>query len=141
MKNTDFEKILREWKEFRDYLEKNEDPLQLVIDFFKPRACVDVQTDPWDSSTWPDPWELIQEKRYCEFYIILGICYTLQLTDRFKDSLFSIQICKSLENFEIHYLLVIDNSYVIGFDKDTYISKEELPACLHTEQVYNMPKL
>jgi len=68
------------WIKLREHLEKSNDPLRDVSSYFLKLPRVKFYTDPYSSITWPTPWELIDENEYCEFNIILGICYTLQLT-------------------------------------------------------------
>ena len=46
--------------------------------------------DPWDQNTWLGPWQLVEKNLYTEMCITLGICYSLQLTERFSSSDFEI---------------------------------------------------
>jgi len=101
---------------------------------------VTLNADPWTTETWPSPWELIDENQYCEFSRLLGICYTLQLTDKFSQSTFEIHIAIDNERSSTYYLLYVDD-LVIGYDEDTYIHKSKLPSTLHSQQPYPMPKL
>jgi len=134
-----YEQRLQSWKDIRQHLEIAEDPFQEVINFYTQAPYVSIHTDPWAQETWPGPWELIFENQYCEFSRVLGMCYSLQLTERFKGSNFEIHIC-TLESLSCLYLLFVDN-YVIGYEDKKPILKEELPMDLQSQTVYHMPKL
>ena len=138
-----FDKKLEErlslWRSFRDSVENSENPLQEVIDFYKDAPSVSLNTDPWDNSIWPTPWELLEENLYCDFIKILAICYTLQLTERFNSSSFEIHIGIDYENTETHYLLFVDK-WIIGFDHGI-IFKDQLPDSIISQKVYVMPEL
>ena len=132
-----YEKRLAAWHEFRKSLEKDSDPIQTTLDFYKAAPRVNINCDPWDRNTWPDPWELLAENEYCEYCIILGMCYTLQLTDKFSQAKFEIHIVIDQENSDRMYLLYVDNN-VLGYYYNSHIDRNELPPRLHSEVIYQM---
>lgn len=138
MFNKKYEERLVEWRNFRDTLENENDPLQVAIDFYKNAPRTSISVDPYAQSTWLDPWELLQENLYCDFSILLAILYTLQLTERFSQSHFEIHILHDNENSETHYVLYVDDR-VIGYDPDIHISKSDLPksVCSHHEYQFS----
>lgn len=140
MFNKTYEERLVSWSSFRNEIEKSTDPLQDVIDFYKPIPTVSIYTDPWAQETWPDPWELVYENQYCDFCRILGYCYTLQLTNRFKDSQFEIHISTS-QALAFHYLLYVDKETVLGYDSDKVVKASDLKSILEPQVVYHMPVL
>lgn len=121
-----FEDRLSQWAEFRDSLENNKDPIQATIDQYNTAPEVSIHTDPYDENSWPTPWELIQENQYCEFCKLLGIAYTLQLTDSFSETEFEIHIQRSRETGEIYYLLYVGDR-VVGYTGDTHVAKSDIP--------------
>lgn len=125
------------WKEFRESLETTKNPFQDVIDFYNQSPKVSIHTDPYDRSCWPTPWELLEENQYCDFCRVLGMAYSLQLTDRFKESCFEIHIVIDNENSDTYYCLSIDD-IVIGYTHDTYTSKKNLPANLQYQNTYKL---
>ena len=141
MYNNKYEDRLREWAEFRTALEDHPDPLQAVIDQYRNSPLVNISTDPWDRSTWPDPWELINENQYCDFSRVLGMCYSLQLTDRFKGSNFEIHIGIDNEKSITYYLLYVDNAHVLGLEDDKVAAISSVPETLVSQIVYQMPSL
>ena len=127
------------WYQLRQTLETSEDPFSDVAKFFLRLPRVKFYTDPYDSSTWPTPWELIDENEYCEFNLILGMCYTIQLTERFKDCRPTINLAIDIVNKTVYYLLCIDDR-VYGYD-DSWITMSELPKSLKMQKIYPMKPL
>lgn len=132
-----FKERLSEWKQFRDMLETSNDPLSKTVEFYSSAPFVTIQADPWDQSTWPGPWELLEDNLYCPFIKILAICYTLQLTNRFSQSQFEIHITQ--DNNNIRYLLTVDNMF-IGYDLDG-CRVNEIPNEIIYKKTYNMRPL
>tara|TARA_B100001287_G_scaffold258211_1_gene244440 strand:+ start:605 stop:1033 length:429 start_codon:yes stop_codon:yes gene_type:complete len=132
-----FEARLKNWAEFRESLETSKDPFQDVCNYYNTAPLVSINTDPWNKSIWPTAWELVNENQYCSFCITLGICYTLELTERFKGSRFEIHIAKDNNNSSIHYYLLVDDSKVLGY-KDKPITKQELPTTLFSQRIYKI---
>lgn len=131
---------LRAWSEFRSCLESSADPIQDTIDFYNRAPLVSISVDPYDETTWLEPWDLLHENTYCNFSIILGIAYTLQLTARFSDAHFEIHICTNHEESEVKYLLYVDKT-VIGYRRDRAVDAELLPKNLEIEKVYLLKPL
>ena len=115
---------LRAWREFRNQLELSKDPVQDTIGLYNTAPIVSISVDPYNTETWPDPWELLNENTYCDFGIILGIAYTLQLTDRFSHTDQKITINTNKEVAETKYLLYTDNK-VIGYNRTKWIGVDE----------------
>ena len=133
-----YEERLALWRKFRDSLETSKDPVQDAIDFYNRAPSATLAADPYTKSTWPDPWELLEENNYCSFVKILAICYTLQLTDVLSQASYEIHITRDNKNSETYYLLYVDD-IVIGFNGDTHVHRSKLPATLRSELVHVMP--
>jgi hypothetical protein len=127
------------WYQLRQTLETSEDPFSDVAKFFLRLPRVKFYTDPYDSTTWPTPWELIDENEYCEFNLILGMCYTIQLTERFKDTRPTINLAIDIDSRTVYYLLCIEER-VYGYD-DSWIRVSELPKSLKMQKIYPMKPL
>jgi len=124
--SSSFETRLAEWAETREQIAASADPIQATIDQYEQAPRVSIHTDPYDRDIWPTPWELIQENQYCEFCKLLGVAYTLQLTDCFSDEQFEIHIQRSRETGEIYYLLYIGDR-VVGYTGETHVAKSDIP--------------
>jgi hypothetical protein len=139
MFHKNYEQRLEAWSYLRQTLEHVDDPLQEVIDFYRQAPYVSIHTDPWSMDMWPTPWELILENQYDAFCTVLGMCYSLQLTDRFKGSNFEIHIC-TLDSLSYLYLLFVDD-HVLGYEDDKAILRQDLPKEVQSQTVYAMPEL
>jgi len=140
MRNCSYEERLKNWHDFRESLEHSSDPIFDVFNFYKEIPRVLIQTDPYDRETWPDPWELINENIYCDFCILLGMCYSLQLTDRFSGQDFEIYITQDREKSQTNYLLFV-NEWCLGYDIDKPIFRKDLPNSVTVEKAYTMNSL
>ena len=132
-----YEDRLAIWRKLRDGLETSSDPIQDTIEFYSHAPTSLISADPYTPSTWPDPWELLQENNYCPFVKILAICYTLQLTDVLSKALYEIHITRDNENSATYYLLYVDD-IVIGFTGESYVQRSELPSTLYSEFVHTL---
>lgn len=83
-----------------------------------------LTVDPYDQTTWPDPWELIEEHNYCEFSQLLAIAYTIMLTKGFESCCPIIHIGFDNVQSRMYYILFILGQFlVIDEDKNVEISK------------------
>ena len=134
-----YEQRLEVWSCLRQSLESSNDAFQEVIDFYRQAPRASIHTDPWSKEMWPSPWELIYENQYDDFCTVLGMCYSLQLTDRFKGSTFEIHIC-TISSLSYLYLLFVDD-YVLNYDEGKVVMREDLPPEIKSQTVYAMPEL
>ena len=132
-----YEDRLFDWSDFRENIKDHDDPIQATIDLYNQAPWVSIHTDPYDRSTWPNPWELIRENQYCDFCRLLGICYTLQLSDCFSEEEFEIHIRRSDETGELYYLLFVGDR-VVGYNGETHVANSELPPDLSVQHRYKM---
>lgn len=128
---------LAEWYNFRQQLEQSNNPLGDVATYFEQFPRAKFYTDPYDQTTWPTAWELINENEYCQFNVLLGICYTLQLTERFQDSQPKIQIAIDTSTKNLYYLLVLNNK-VYGLQDGLWTTVNRLPKTLKIQKIYDM---
>lgn len=121
---NDYVSLLREWRQLREQVEIVSDPIDLVKSFFHKKPTVSFHIDPYDSSRWPEPWQLIAEDSYCEFAKILGICYTLGLTTKFTNSAISIYTLRDKKNQKEFAVLFVDDNCITY--QDCNITKKDL---------------
>ena len=141
MFNKKYQDRLQAWSNFRQSLETSEDPIQDTIDFYNSAPTTTIAIDPYTQSSWPDPWELLEENNYCAFVKILAICYTLQLTDVLSQASYEIHIIRDNAKCNTHYILIINKKIVIGFNGETYVQRHNLPDTAYSEIEYKMPPL
>jgi hypothetical protein len=138
--DTQLEKRFAAWRELRQHLENSTTPFDDVVEFFNHFPHVKVYTDPYDQSTWPTAWQLIEENEYCPFNMLLAVCYTLQLCTRFEK--FNPKITVSVDKLSnsVYYMLFIDK-LVYGFEDGVWTPIENLPKSLKNIKIYPMPPL
>jgi len=134
-----YEDRLSSWSCLRQSLEVSTTPLKDLIEAYDHAPRVSIHTDPWDKATWPSPWELVLENQYCQFCIVLGMAYSLQLTERFKGSNFEIHIGIDRDSKEQYYLLFVNN-HILGWN-NTCIDRSELPQSFVSQTVYTLDPL
>jgi len=110
---------LTAWKQFRDNLETSNTPFEDVASFWSSAPFVSPYLNPQNPTEWPDPWTLIVDGRFDELAIVVGMLYTIKLTQRFMNSQFEIHTSTRPEEKESIYMLVIDNKYVINYEYRT----------------------
>ena len=132
-----YEQRLSLWRQFRTELETSDNPIQDTIDFYNQAPTCLIAADPYTPSSWPDPWELLEENNYCSFVKILAICYTLQLTDVLSQASYEIHITRDNKKSATYYLLYVDDQ-VIGFNGETYVHKSKMPTTMHSELVHSL---
>lgn len=123
------------WKKLRLQLEKSLTPLEDTSNFFSKFPKVKYYTDPYDRSTWPTPWELIEENQFCPFNTILAIAYTIQLCDRFKNIQPQITISIDNNNKTVYYLLLIGNK-IYNYNLKEWVDKNQISKSLKHIKIY-----
>lgn len=111
------------WRRFRETVNQSDTPLEVVLSKYNSIPTDKITVDPYDQNAWPGPWELLMYHSYCEFAKLLGVAYTLQLTERFSGSQFGIHIYTDYESSQIKYFLSIDEIYV-HLDDDILLASE-----------------
>jgi len=105
---------LAKWKQIRDQLETETDPLQIVSELWAQAPLVNPFLDQDDAESWPDPWRLVMDNRYDDLAICLGMLYTLKLTQRFMGSKYEIHMSINSYKKEPLYFLVVDSKSVLN---------------------------
>jgi len=137
-----YEDRLASWSDLRETLETCEDPIQEAINYYDNAPQVSINTDPWDQNTWPTPWELIAENQYCNFCILLGVCYSLQLTQRFSGKEFEIYIGTDIEKSKTMYVLQTGSDVVTVEQNGNDVKKQTKSlGKIAVEKRYVMSKL
>ena len=140
MPNNNYELKLVNWTQFRKQLEVSLNPFQDVINYYNKLARSKLSVDPWNMDTWPTPWELLAQNSICDLTNSLGVCYTLQLTNRFSRDKFEIHIVKDYDEDELCYPVCIGN-YVLCYKYNEVVQKSDLPTNFVSQRIYTMPAL
>lgn len=135
-----FEERLSAWHSFRLTIEEHDNPVQETINFWNQLEETSRNLDPYDETTWPDPWEMIEENDYCDFTKLLAVAYTFKLTKRFRDCQPIIKIGLDKHSRTLYYILLI-NDQIVGIDNDKgmYVMQKE-PKHLQVQKIHTLKK-
>lgn len=117
---------LAAWKEFRATLETSDRPLEDVSELWAAAPFVSPYIDPYTPTSWPDPWHLILDSKWDDLAISLGMLYTLQLTDRFCESIFQIAMVKLPYEKHNRYPLIVNNDKVLNFEYKSVVGLDSI---------------
>ena len=135
-----FENRLAESKKLRAILAYSANPIAEAIKFWNNVPTAKRSIDPYDQSTWPNPWEMIEENSFCEFTKLLAVAYTLMFIPQFEDyqPIFKIIVDKSQPR--LYYMLLLGD-VVVGLDDDnSMILLEKIPNDVHVQKTHVLKK-
>jgi len=93
------------------------------------------------TNDWPDPWELLKENYYCDLAKVLGIVYTLHLSEH-NNLLPEIRIYSDLikrHTYNIAYLA--RGKYVLNLIEGAIVNKEHINQNLKLKHCYTAADL
>lgn len=125
------------WKQFRNELEHSNDPLQQTVDLWCRAPFVNSFLDPNLPETWPGPWELVLDNKYDELGLALGQLYTLQLTDKFKQSRFDILAVTSSDSLSETFVVLVDGEYLLNLEYMSVTSVIELKEKIKSRLIWS----
>ena len=92
--------------------------------------------------SWPNPWELLAENRYCDLAKALGMLYTLYLTCHGDQLDVEIRIYQDPESGERYNLVWIDQGkYVLNLSHDEVVNTQHVQQHLALEFKYTSEDL
>lgn len=118
------------WRSVRGLLTSDKDDsdhLSIVCDFWAKAPIVAPYLD-WDGpETWPDPWELISERKFDPSAVALGMEYTLMLADdgRWSPDRLQLVLVSSMDKSMQGLLLIVDGQYVLNHHYNGVVMLEE----------------
>jgi hypothetical protein len=117
------------WKSFRNDIGRLsiEEALNKTLSFWQSCPFVPYYLNYHDSSNWPDPWQLIEENCYCDIAKVLGIVYTLHLSDHGSNLNPEIRVyydANSSHQYHIAYLC--HGKYVLNLIDGQVVNKEHI---------------
>lgn len=133
-------KRLAAWRQFRDSLETSETPLEDVAKLWAHAPFVSPYLDPKIPTDWPDPWHLMLDLRLDDLALVLGMLYTIKLTQRFIDTECEIHMSMSPEKKEPLYMLVVDNKHVLNLVYGAVVDVDQMNN-VDTKRIYSVSRL
>ena len=131
---------LAAWRQFRQSLETSETALQDVAKLWTHAPFVSRYLDPQLPTEWPDPWHLMLDLRLDDLALVLGMLYTIKLTQRFSHTVCEIHMSMHPEKNSTQYLLLVDHSHVLNLDHGAVVEKQRLES-LDTKTIYSVSSL
>jgi hypothetical protein len=137
MFNQPVDDRLTEWANHRRELDKANDPLQEVWDFWHraPFTPHNRNVDPYYQQSWPSPWEIIEENKYDDFTKALMIGWTLKLTKKYQSSKIELRTLVDSTRTRQYNLLYIDDNWVINYSDNGPIPLPEVPDSFRLENL------
>jgi len=117
---------LIKWKQIRNEIETVHDPLTVVAELWARAPLVNPFIDPSNVNSWPDPWHLILDDRYDDLAVVIGMLYTIKLTQRFIDSYCEIHMSVGDKKSEPEFFLVVNNSMALNVEPRKAVSVDQL---------------
>lgn len=133
---------LSEWKSLREELDRSEDPLSLLSEFWNqaPMVPYNHHIDPYNSKSWPTPWEVIVENRYDDFTVGLMMSWTLKLTEKFANSRIELRTMVDENRTKLYNLVYIDDNIVLNYDKWKGIKAQDIPESFLLENLIDIAR-
>lgn len=135
---------LDRWKSFR--LGLNDLPIEKAIEntqeFWASCPFTPYYLDPMEADNWPNPWDLIIENYYCDLAKVLGIVYTLYLTDHKSSLNPEIRIYSGQNpNYTYHIAYLCQGKYVLNLIEGEVVNKEHINQELKLKRCYTAADL
>ena len=142
MFTLDFDSRLSTWAKFRKKLETDDSPLQSVIDFWSYAPIIGHTRvlDPYYISSWPNPWEILNENRYDDFTKAVMIGYTLLLTERYKNSKIEVRTLVDNNKNRLYNSIYLDDKWVLNFQDNFVISVDNVPETCNLENLIELKR-
>lgn len=140
MQELKFEDRVKVWRDLRDELEAHPRPFDRLLEFLSSLHISSKKSNAFDPDSQIQPWHLIDKDSFTEYEIAQLCAYTLQLTERFSTAKVEIHISKDIKNNEDMYLVYLDGSIVLGYQK-TVITTDELPDHVISQKIYHLDPL
>ena len=125
----DYTERLTAWREFRNGLETEPTALQLTLQLYQQCPLTHTKTHFFDRSTCPQAWNIIEKNDYNTVDRLLGMWYTLRLTDRFVKGNIDLIQCvdknsNQLEKPNPCHALAVDHQYLVLENSAILLKKE-----------------
>jgi hypothetical protein len=117
----DFYTRLKAWHQLKEDLKELDiETISIEVDRFWQKTPMSTNyLHPADIESWPNPWELLNDNRYCLYGRALGMVYTLMLLG-IKDIDIVETICDTQETV---ILVLVDNAkYVLNGCPDSVLN-------------------
>lgn len=134
---------LSAWAKSRQAFSKSKTPFVDIMEFWNQAGFTpyNKNIDPYNSKSWPTPWEIISENVYDDFTKALMISYTIKLLPRFEKSKVEIRILTNDAKRQIYNIVVIDDEHVLNYiDEPTTVDQIDTDLLIDTIVEVSKPR-
>lgn len=129
MWKTSIDERLSKWHGFR--LSLNSLPLDQALkhtaELWADAPYRAYYLDPMDHSKWPDPWELITQRQFCELARCLGIIYTIYFTEHNKTITPEIRLYQDVAACRLYSIVwVNDGEYILNLTSGEVVNIKQI---------------
>lgn len=120
---------LDRWKSFRHTLNdfSIDKAVELTNELWAACPFIPFYLDVTKPNEWPDPWTLLDENIYCDLAKVLGIIYTLHLSDHRKKLNPELRIYLDTKtHYTYHIAYLCDGKYVLNLIEGEVVNKEHI---------------
>ncbi len=120
---------LGRWKQFRFKIDSMslDCAISSTVDFWNKCPFTPFYLDPDNPEFWPDPWQLITENYYCELAKVLGIIYTLYLSNHKSSLNPEIRVYYDSETHHTYHIAWFnDGKYIVNLHDTEIVNKQHI---------------
>ena len=142
MKETIVDDRISVWVNFRHDLEFSNDPLQEIAEFWGDIRLIpfNKSVDPYNSNSWPTPWQIIADDQYDELTLAIMIGYTVKLTERFKNTKVEIRTLVDSARTRLYNLIYVDEQFVLNYERNTVVNTQDIPDSFFLENFVELSR-
>jgi hypothetical protein len=135
MFNKSIDERLSAWSLHRKNLDNSQDPFMETWEFWKsaPYIPINNKIEPFNSASWPTPWEFIAENKYDDFSKALMIGWSLKFTNRFKNAKIEIKTLVNTHTSCYYNIVYIDDTWAINYSDNGPVLAKEVPELFYLE--------
>lgn len=130
---------LSQWKNFRNYISSLslEKAIAETMSFWQSCPFSPCYLDHGHAESWPNPWTLIEENYYCDLAKVLGIVYTLHLSDHKNSIEPEIHIYYNPQSrYYYHIAYLCQGKYVLNLIEGEIVNKQHINQDLQLKYCY-----
>lgn len=131
---------LSEWSEFRKNLDTLDNPLTALAEFWSnaPLVIHNHKVDPYNSRSWPTPWELIVDNKYDDFTLALMMAYTLKLTKKYSNDKIEVRTMVDSSKTKLYNLVYVNDAAVLNYQRAEAVEVQYIDDSLYLENIIDV---
>ena len=133
--------IINEWKSMRRCLTNDisdYNQLTIVVNFWSQAPTMSQHLLDWDNpKNWPDPWNIINDNKYDEDMIALGMFYSLNYSQcgRWENRIQLALVSDQEKTFQ-HLAIIVDNHYILNVQYNSIVEISMQHFTIHQKYQY-----